>query len=125
MHRVAESGGMSSLPVLLRRYKEVYRQYVELEHQLADLDRQILATERSSSKPRRKNAPQLGVSDAILSVLRVLRESREPLPPREVASRLNIKSMLASQRLSRAAKLGYVERTGNARYRVVDAVPAL
>jgi len=113
---------MSSVPALLRRYEETCRRYIELERELADLRSQIAA---ESPKPRRRSATRTEVSDATRAVLRILRDAKEALPPREVAARLGITAMLASQRLSRAVKLGYAERTGNARYTAVDAVPAL
>ena len=114
---------MSSLPVLLRKYKEIYRRYLKTEHELADLDRQILATSSRPAKRRRRTTQVVG--SAIREMLRVMREANEPLPPREIASRLNVKAIVVSQRLARAVKLGYVERAGNARYRVADAVPSL
>jgi len=123
---------MTRLPVLLRKYKEIYRRLVETEHELADLDRRIVAASSSpSTTPKRRRAPRVpqlgesGVSDAILAMLRVMRDSKEPLPPREIAARLGIKPVVASQRLTRAVKLGYVERAGNARYRVAEEVPSL
>jgi chromatin segregation and condensation protein Rec8/ScpA/Scc1 (kleisin family) len=113
------------LPTLLRRYRDAHRQYVELERELADLDRQIVASDRSSTRPRRRRATPGAVSDEIRAVLRVLQAAEAPLPPREVASRLDITPKTASRRLARALHLGYVERAGQASYRVADAVPSL
>jgi len=115
----------SNLPVLLRRYKDVHRHYVELERELADLDRQILATGRPGARPRRRAAGPPPVSDELRAVLRVLQAAQAPLPPREVASRLGVPPKTASRRLARALHLGYVERAGQASYRVADAVPSL
>ena len=106
-------------PALLRKYKETHRRYVELE--LVDRNRQILATDRSSTRRRRSPLP-IATTD---EVLRVLREAETPLPPREIASRFGIETVVVSRRLARARRLGYVEPTGRARYRVADAVPSL
>jgi hypothetical protein len=115
---------VSNLPVLLRKYKETHRRYVELEHELADLNRQILATDRSSTRRRRSPLP-IEATDELRDVLRVLREAEAPLPPREIASRLGVETVVVSRRLARARRLGYVEPAGRARYRVADAVPSL
>ncbi len=112
------------LPTLLRRYRDAHRQYVELERVLADLDHQILAAGRPSAKPRRRAEP-IAANDELRAVLRVLQAAEAPLPPREVASRLGVPPKTASRHLSRAVRLGYVERAGQARYRVADAVPSL
>lgn len=124
---------MTRLPHLLRKYKEVYRRFVATEHELADLDRQIATASggsptrqrRVASAPVEPRAQRGVVSDAIIAVLRVLRESKEPLPPREIAARLGIKAIVASQRITRGVKLGYIVRAGNARYRVAEEVPNL
>jgi hypothetical protein len=113
------------LPTLLRRYRDVHRRYVELERDLADLDRQILASGRPGARARRRAAEPTPVSDELRAVLRVLQAAEAPLPPREVASRLDITPKTASRRIARALHLGYVERAGQARYRVADAVPSL
>ena len=116
---------MPSLPVLLRKYRDAHRQYVELERELADLDRQIVAAGRPGPKPRRRRAEPLAATDELRAILRVLREAEAPLPPREIASRLVVETVVVSRRLVRALRLGYVERAGKARYRVADAVPSL
>ena len=115
---------VSNLPALLRKYKETHRRYLELEHELADLNRQILATDRSSTRRRRSPLP-IAATDDVREILRVLREAEAPLPPREIASRLGIETVVVSRRLARARRLGFVEPTGRARYRVADAVPSL
>lgn len=115
---------MSNLPTLLRKYKETHRRYVELEHELADLNRQILATDRSHTR-RRTRARPIAATDEVRELLRGLREAEAPLPPREIASRLGIETVVVSRRLARARRLGYVEPAGRARYRVADAVPSL
>jgi DNA-binding MarR family transcriptional regulator len=115
---------VSNLPSLLRKYKETHRCYVELEHELADLNRQILATDRSSTRRRRSPLP-IAATDEVREILRVLLEAEAPLPPREIASRLGIETVVVSRRLARARRLGYVEQTGRARYRVANAVPSL
>lgn len=55
----------------------------------------------------------------------MLQTAEGPLPPREIASRLGVATVVVSRRLARAFRLGYVERVGKARYRVSDAVPSL
>jgi hypothetical protein len=113
-----------SLPVLLRKFREKYRAFVELEHELADLDQQIVALGRPAKKRR---SSRTAVADGdhyayLRPLLRVLRDAEQPLPPREVAARLGIKPVVASRYLAKALALGYVERAGNARYRVTDSV---
>lgn len=115
---------MSSLLVLLRKYKDVHRRHIETERELADLDRQILAAE-APTKRRRRRAVPIEANDPIRDVLRVLRESEAPLPPREIASRLSVDPKLTRQRVSRALRLGYIEHAGNARYRISSVVPSL
>lgn len=119
---------MSSLPKLLEALKVKIRNLVELEREVADLDRQILVGDRPA-KPTKKKRPSRAPTishgerfEYLLPMLRVLRDAAEPLPPREIASRLGITPKITSQRLARAIKLGYVERAGNARYRVTDSV---
>jgi chromatin segregation and condensation protein Rec8/ScpA/Scc1 (kleisin family) len=114
----------TSLPVLLRKYRDAHRQYVELERVLADLDHQIVAAGRPSAKPRRRAEP-IAANDELRAVLRVLQEAEAPLPPREIASRLSVETAIVSRRLARARRLGYVEQVGRARYRVASAVPSL
>jgi len=119
---------MSSLTKLLQSLKEKYRSLVELERELADIDRQIIVGNRPT---KRKRAPRVVAAshgerfEYLLPMLRVLRDAAEPLPPREIATRLGITPKITSQRLARAMKLGYVERAGNARYRVTDSVRAV
>ena len=115
----------TSLPVLLRKYRDAHRQYVELERVLADLDRQIVAAGSSGTRPRRHRAEPLAANDELRAVLRVLQEAEAPLPPREIAARLSVETMIVSRRLARARRLGYVEQVGRARYRVAAAVPSL
>lgn len=114
----------TSLPVLLRKYRDAHRQYVELERVLADLDRQIVAAGRPL-KPHRRRTESVGATDELRAVLRVLQAAEAPLPPREIASRLGVETVIVSRRLARARRLGYVEQTGKARYRVATAVPSL
>ena len=119
---------MSSLPKLLQSLKEKYRSLVALENELADLDRQIIVGARTTRPTRKKRARQAAPAshgeryDYLLPLLRILRDATEPLPPREIASRLGVTPTVASRRLARALKLGYVTRAGNARYRVTDSV---
>jgi hypothetical protein len=116
---------MPSLPILLRKYRDAHRQYVELERALTDLDRQIVAAGSPSAKRRRRRAEPIVAGDELRAVLRVLQEAEAPLPPREIASRLGVETVIVSRRLARARRLGYVEPAGRARYRVAAAVPSL
>ena len=118
---------MLSLPVLLKKYRVKYRSLVELEREVADLDRQIVAAGRPTKSKRSRRSAASTAShgeqfEYLRPLLRVLRDAKEPLPPREVAARLGIEPAVTSRRLTRALKLGYVERAGNARYRVTDSV---
>lgn len=118
---------MSTLPVLLRKFREKYRSLVELEREVADLDRQIVAAGRPTKSKRSSRAVGAGGAhgdryEYLRPLLRILRDAAEPLPPREIASRLGVMPKVASRRLAKALKLGYVVRAGNARYRVTDSV---
>ena len=113
---------MTNLSTLLKKSRELHRQQIEIEHQLAELDRQMLAAEAPPKTRKRDTREPRDIGDGIRAVVKLLCEATEPLPPREVATRLGISPALASQRLHRAVKLGLVERTGNARYRVTNDV---
>jgi hypothetical protein len=120
---------MSSLPKLLQSLKEKYRSLVALEREVADLDREVLVGARSTrTRTKKKRASRVAPASHgerfvyLLPLLRVLRDAAEPLPPRAIAALLGIKPRITSQRLTRAMKLGYVMRAGNARYRVTDSV---
>lgn len=115
----------TSLPVLLRKYRDAHRQYVELERVLTDLNRQIVATGSSGTRPRRHRAEPLAANDELRAVLRVLQAAEAPLPPREITARLSVETTIVSRRLARARRLGYVEQVRRARYRVSSAVPSL
>jgi MarR family len=117
---------MPLLRKLLQSLKAKYRNLVELERELADLDRQIIAGGHRPAKkkgtPRAVPASHSERYDYLRPMLRAMRDAGQPLPPREIAARLNVEPKIASRRLARALKLGYVERAGNARYRVTDSV---
>lgn len=91
---------------------------------LADLDRQIIAAGRPL-KSHRRRTESVGATDELRAILRVLQAAEAPLPPREIAARLSVETAIVSRRLARARRLGYVEQTGKARYRVATAVPSL
>jgi hypothetical protein len=113
---------MTNLSTLLKKSRELHRQQIEIEHQIAELDRQMLAAE-APPKARKRGTKEAGdIGDAIRAVVKLLCDATEPLPPREIATRLGIEPGLASQRLHRAVKLGLVERTGNARYRATNDI---
>ena len=103
---------------VLRRLRDA-RAY-ELE--LADLDRQIKALERA--KPV-SHASQLAGREHTNAMLKVMQQAREPLPPREIARRLDAEPKIVSRWLAAAKRQGFVERVDGARYQVRKEVPTL
>jgi len=109
----------SNLEVLRRLRDAVARAY-ELE--LADLDRQIKALERA--KPV-FHATQLAGREQERALLRAMQQAKEPLPPREIAQRLDTTPKTVSRWLAAARRRGFVERVDGARYQVRKEVPPL
>lgn len=110
---------MSNLE-LLRKLLEQCDRIHELER--ADLVRQIKATERA--KPV-SHASQLAGREHTEAMLKVMQQAREPLPPREIARRLESDPRTVSRWLASAKKRGYVERVDGAKYQVRKEVPPL
>src|ERR1700751_932685 len=104
---------------LLRRLREAVTRAYALE--LADLDRQIKADTRL--KP---SSPTGGDHQAQLRpLLRVMQAAGAPLPPREIAARLDAPPQAVYRWLAAARRAGYVERLGGRLYRAAKEVPPL
>lgn len=104
----------------VRRAADAVRRAHELE--LADLDRQIQALERS--KPV-SHTTQLAGHEHERALLRVMQAAGTPLPPREIAQRLEAAPKTVCRWLAAAKRRGYVERVDRARYQVRKEVPML
>jgi predicted Rossmann fold nucleotide-binding protein DprA/Smf involved in DNA uptake len=105
---------------LLRRLRDAVARAQELE--LADLDRQIRTLERARPV---SHAAQLAGREHTQRLLRVMQQAQEPLPPRELAQRLESDPRTVSRWLVAAKRQGYVERVAGARYQVRKEVPPL
>jgi predicted Rossmann fold nucleotide-binding protein DprA/Smf involved in DNA uptake len=105
---------------LLRKLLEQCDRLHALEH--ADLDRQIKALERSRPVC---HAPQNAGPEHERAMLRVMQAAGTPLPPREIASRLDTSPQTVSRWLAAARRRGFVERLAGARYQVRTEVPPL
>lgn len=105
---------------LLRRLRATVARTYELE--LADLDRQIKALERA--KPV-AHTSRLAGREHTSAMLKVMQQAKEPLPPREIARRLESDPRTVSRWLAAAKRQGYVERVDGARYQVRKEVPTL
>jgi len=105
---------------LLRRLRAVVERNSELE--LADLDRRIKDAERS--KPLR-HTTQIAGREHTKEMLKVMQAAKEPLPPREIARRLDSDPRTVSRWLAAAKRQGYVERVDGAKYQVRKEVPQL
>jgi DNA-binding MarR family transcriptional regulator len=105
---------------LLRRLRDAVGRSYELE--LADLERQIKALERA--KPV-SHTSQLAGREHTHRLLKMMQQAKEPLPPRELARRLESDPRTVSRWLAAAKRQGYVERVDGARYRVKQEVPPL
>lgn len=105
---------------LLRRLRDAMARAHELE--LADLDRQIRTLERARPV---SHATRLAGREHTHRLLKVMQQAREPLPPRELAQRLESDPRTVSRWLAVAKRLGYVERVAGARYQVRKEVPPL
>jgi hypothetical protein len=105
---------------LLRRLREAVQRAYELE--LADLNRQIKTLERASPV---KHGTQIAGREHTNRMLKVMQQAREPLPPREIASRLDTDPKTVSRWLAAAKRQRYVVRVDGARYQVSEEVPPL
>ena len=104
---------------LLHQLRDAVRRASDLE--LADLDRQIRALERAKPVSHAQHAGR----EHEQALLRAMQAAGTPLPPREIARRLNATPRAASRWLVAARRRGLVERVDGARYRVVKEVPLL
>lgn len=105
---------------LLRRLRETIVRAHELE--LADLDRRIKELERARPV---SPAARLAGREHTHRLLKVMQQACEPLPPREIAQRLESDPRTVSRWLAAAKRQGYVERVAGARYQVRKEVPPL
>jgi predicted Rossmann fold nucleotide-binding protein DprA/Smf involved in DNA uptake len=105
---------------VLRRLRDAVARASELE--LADLDRRIKELERARPV---SHAAQLAGREHMHRLLRVMQQAQEPLPPRELARRLESDARTVSRWLATARRQGYVERVAGARYQVRKEVPPL
>jgi predicted Rossmann fold nucleotide-binding protein DprA/Smf involved in DNA uptake len=105
---------------LLRKLLEQCDRLHELER--ADLVRQIKDAERS--KPV-SHASQLAGREHTHKLLKVMQAAKEPLPPREIARRLESEPRTVSRWLAAAKRCNFVERVDGARYQVRMVVPPL
>jgi DNA-binding IclR family transcriptional regulator len=71
------------------------------------------------------HATQRAGRDNERALLRVMQAAKEPLPPREIARRLESDPKTVSRWLAAAKRQGYVERVDGARYQVRKEVPQL
>lgn len=116
---------MATLPALMRKHKTLYRQYIELECEIAAVEKQMTevgCTPRTTTK--RKRSTKIELVETVRQTVRVLRDAGEPLPRREIATRLGISPLATSYRLKKAMELRFVERVGSGRYRTTNVVPA-
>lgn len=105
---------------LLRRLLAQCDRIHELER--ADLVRRIKDVERT--KPV-SHKTQLAGREHTNAMLKAMQAAKEPLPPREIARRLDSDPRTVSRWLAAAKKRGYVERVDGARYQVRKEVPTL
>jgi DNA-binding MarR family transcriptional regulator len=92
------------------------------ELELTDLDRQI--KEEKRKKPV-SHVTQIAGREHERALLRVMQAAGTPLPPREIAQRLDATPKTVSRWLAAAKRRGYVERVDGARYQVAKEVPPL
>ena len=104
---------------LLRRLRAVVERNSQLE--LADLDRLIKAEEHK----RPTHESKLAGREHTNAMLKAMQAAKEPLPPREIARRLDSDARTVSRWLAAAKRQGYVERVDGAKYQVRKEVPTL
>jgi DNA-binding MarR family transcriptional regulator len=105
---------------ILRRLRDAVTRVYELE--LADLNRRIKEGERA--KPL-SHTSQLAGREHTEAMLKVMQAAKEPLPPREIARRLDSDARTVSRWLAAAKKKGWVDRVDGAKYQVRREVPTL
>jgi hypothetical protein len=108
----------------MRKHKNLYRQYLELEREITGVERQIKDVGNSSRKAPRKRATKRELVETVRQAVKVLRDAGEPLPRREIATRLGITPLATSYRLKKAIALRFVERVSSGRYQATNVVPA-
>lgn len=108
---------------LLKQLQALYRQHAQVEYQIAEVERAIIATDKGTTRPRRPRPKPAEAVEPAREIIRVLREAGEPLPRREIASRLGLTPKAVTRRLQTAVAAGLVERAGGALYRVSKVVP--
>lgn len=109
----------SNLELLQRLRAAIERAY---EFEAADLDRRIKELERA--KPVSHTSTLAG-REHTHALLKVMQAAKEPLPPREIARRLDSDPRTVSRWLAAARKQGYAERVDGARWQVKKEVPPL
>lgn len=105
---------------LLRKLLDQCDRIYELER--ADLTRRIKEAERTRPLSHKT---QLAGREHTNAMLKVMQAAKEPLPPREIARRLDNDARTVSRWLAAAKKQGYVERVDGAKYQVRKEVPQL
>ena len=114
---MAQTSNLDLLRKLLDQCERIY----ELER--ADLTRRIKEAERARPGSHGRQPGQRHEHERAL--LRIMQQAKEPLPPREIAQRLDATPKTVSRWLAAAKRRGYVERVGGARYQVTKEVPLL
>lgn len=115
---------MATLPALMRKHKTLYRQYIELEREIAALEKQITEVGSSPRATTRRRSTKLELVETVRQTVKVLRDAGEPLPRREIATRLGLSPLATSYRLKKAMALRFVECVGAGRYQTTTVVPA-
>jgi len=114
---------MARLTTLLEKLTGLHRQHAQIEHQIAAIEREIVTAGKPERRRKRKTISEVG--DLAMDLLKVLQGADEPLPPREIASRLGIAPAALGYRLRQAVAARFVEKIGFGRYRISSAVPTL
>lgn len=119
---VSGDEAVPNLRSLLKKLQVLHRQYIDLEHEIADVERQI-TTAGNEPKPRAKRSTNAEIVEVIRATVKVLRDAGEPLPRREIASRLGITPWATAYRLQKAVKMKFVEKMAHGRYRCTGVIP--
>jgi hypothetical protein len=83
---------MSELQSLLDRFATLHRQHVEIEHEIAEVESAIFALS-GSPRPRRQRPTPAEADELVKLMIMALQEAGEPLPPSEIAVRLERQSV--------------------------------